>query len=259
MPSKYLNDARTGELIQKIYTADRAIATECKSYTDTNYLPLTGGTITGNLTVSGTITGDVTGDLTGNADSATNDANGNPIASTYLPLSGGTMTGSIVNNTGADGIILGESGNTGSVNMSGGETLSATDGAKLDLFGASHATYPGEAILQAGDGNGYKQLRCKPDGSLTWGGVSLSDGTFLTTRQVTLSVTSSTSNGANVNAPAVSGYQFVCWVMSQSSGNVYATYIQNATSSTGRVWWVYSSGTPGGTSIVCTALYVRKW
>lgn len=35
MPSKYLNDARTGELIQKIYTADRAIATECKGYTDT--------------------------------------------------------------------------------------------------------------------------------------------------------------------------------------------------------------------------------
>lgn len=47
MPSKYLNDARTGELIQKIYTADRAIATECKSYTDTNYLPLAGGTLTG--------------------------------------------------------------------------------------------------------------------------------------------------------------------------------------------------------------------
>lgn len=47
MPSKYLNDARTGELIQKIYTADRAVATECKSYTDTNYLPLAGGTLTG--------------------------------------------------------------------------------------------------------------------------------------------------------------------------------------------------------------------
>ena len=35
MPNKYLNDTRTGELIQKIYTADRAIATECKGYTDT--------------------------------------------------------------------------------------------------------------------------------------------------------------------------------------------------------------------------------
>jgi hypothetical protein len=55
MPSKYLNDARTGELIQKIYTADRAIATECKSYTDTNYLPLTGGTLTGNIKMSNSL------------------------------------------------------------------------------------------------------------------------------------------------------------------------------------------------------------
>lgn len=40
MPNKYLNDTRTGELIQKIYTADRAIATECKGYTDTKVAAL---------------------------------------------------------------------------------------------------------------------------------------------------------------------------------------------------------------------------
>jgi hypothetical protein len=97
--------------------------------------------------------------------------------SNKLSLSGGTMTGSIVNNTGTGGIILGESGNTGNVSMSGGETLGSADGAKLDLFGASHAINPGEAILQAGDGNGYKQLRCKPNGEITWGGNNvLTDG-----------------------------------------------------------------------------------
>ena len=51
-------------------------------------LPLSGGNITGDLSVTGTITGNVTGNVTGNADTATNatnDANGNPIASTYLP------------------------------------------------------------------------------------------------------------------------------------------------------------------------------
>ena len=49
-----------------------------------NYLPLSGGTVTGGLTVEENITGN----LVGNADTATNaanDANGNPIAGTYLP------------------------------------------------------------------------------------------------------------------------------------------------------------------------------
>lgn len=59
-----------------------------------NCLPLSGGSITGNLTVSGAITGN----LTGNADTATNatnDSNGNKIDTTYLPLSGGTLTGDV--------------------------------------------------------------------------------------------------------------------------------------------------------------------
>ena len=57
----------------------------------TNYLPLSGGSITGDvditgdLSVSGEITGNVTGNVTGAATSATNDGNGNNIASTYLP------------------------------------------------------------------------------------------------------------------------------------------------------------------------------
>ena len=59
-----------------------------------NYLPLSGGTVTGGLTVEGTITGNLDGNA-GTATNATNDANGNPIASTYLPLSGGSITGDL--------------------------------------------------------------------------------------------------------------------------------------------------------------------
>lgn len=61
---------------------------------DGAYLPLAGGTVTGNLSVSGSITGNVTGNAS-TATNATNDANGNPIASTYLPLAGGTLTGAV--------------------------------------------------------------------------------------------------------------------------------------------------------------------
>ena len=49
-----------------------------------NYLPLSGGTVTGSLTVEGTITGNVSGNAD-TATNATNDGSGNNIASTYLP------------------------------------------------------------------------------------------------------------------------------------------------------------------------------
>lgn len=168
MPSKYLNDARTGELIQKIYTADRAIATECKSYTDTNCLPLTGGTITGNLTVSGTITGDVTGNVTGNADSATNDANGNPIASTYLPLAGGTMTGAI-HYVGANNRVFGVVAVANSTNCDIGWDWQNADGAILGLRSADQAgSDSGAFYLYARNGNGSCGLTGRANGSLTW-------------------------------------------------------------------------------------------
>ena len=68
------------------------------------YLPMAGGTVTGNLTVNGTITGNLSGNATTattattalsatTATSATNDGNGNEITATYLPLAGGTITG----------------------------------------------------------------------------------------------------------------------------------------------------------------------
>lgn len=67
----------------------------------TNYLPLSGGTVTGGLTVEGTITGN----LAGNADTATNDANGNPIASTYLPAVVGAVV-AFAGRTSPDGWLL---------------------------------------------------------------------------------------------------------------------------------------------------------
>lgn len=114
----------------------------------------------------------------------------------------------------------------------------------------------GAFVLQASDGNGNSPfLEGKPNGDLKWSGVSITDGTLLTTRVVsTPTITSSTSNGITITPPTVSGYKFVCWIGTSSEGNVFATYIGQGSN---RVWWVGS--TPTGTHIDCTALYVRKW
>lgn len=79
------------------------------NHTHSNYLPLTGGTVTGSITVSGTITGN----LSGNATTATrlqtartingvsfNGTQNITVAdNTKLPLAGGTISGNILCNT----------------------------------------------------------------------------------------------------------------------------------------------------------------
>ena len=83
----------TANDLRGVIAAAAASAAEVEAALD-DYLPLSGGTVTGGLTVEGTITGNLDGNA-GTATIAYNDANGNPIASTYLPLSGGSITGDV--------------------------------------------------------------------------------------------------------------------------------------------------------------------
>ena len=176
---------------------------EANAYTDTKiaaevtrsdgaYLPFTGGSITGNLSVSGTITGDVTGDvngnvignvtgdLTGNADTATNatnDGNGDEIATTYLPLSGGIMTGNISNNNANDLFAIGKDPsvlNQG-IKIYGGNSFNS--GASLYVYGKDNASYGGMFQLFAHDGTNSKELRGTPNGELTWNGNDITPQT----------------------------------------------------------------------------------
>lgn len=115
----------------------------------------------------------------------------------------------------------------------------------------------GGFALQTSDGNGNSPfLEGKPNGSLKWDGVSITDGTFMTVRRY--ETAGAPASGTYITAPTVSGYQFVCWVASASNGTVRMTYISDPDGETARVW--YEGSTFGsGSTIRCYALYVRKW
>lgn len=167
----------------------------------------------------------------------------------YLPLSGGTFS---------DGVVIGSSStirknaDNGSLSLYGGSVYNK--GANILLNGQSKSNNPGEFYIYARTESNSKTLNGRPDGALTWDGVSLTDGTFLTVRYVNVP-TNSNQQGYDITAPAVSGYQFVCWVMSATNGYVSGSYITPAQSSNAQVWIT----NPANNSVDCTALYVRKW
>ena len=83
----------------------------------------------------------------------------------FLPLAGGTMTGTI---TSSSLPVIQNTDNSSVTTIAGGQNTNSQSGAKLMLHGADN-TNAGSFIAQAGNGNGYKQLTGKPDGTLTWG------------------------------------------------------------------------------------------
>ena len=105
-----------------------------------DYLPLAGGEISGDLIVDGQLSADLTGNVTGTA-------SGN------LAKAGGTMTGTI---TTSGFPAIKHTSNAYNVTIAGGSSTGAADGAKLTLTGADN-TDAGAWTVQAGNGGGYKQ------------------------------------------------------------------------------------------------------
>ena len=118
-----------------------------------DYLPLTGGEISGDLIVDGQLSANLIGNVTGTA-------SGN------LPLSGGTMTGAIITDS-----PIKASTDDNAVGVYGGTDYN--NGGALQMFGKDHATYPGLFSIRASDGVDNKILIGQPDGTLTWDGKAV--------------------------------------------------------------------------------------
>ena len=178
-------------------------------------------------------------------------------AGNYLPLSGGQLTGEFL--TGREnGTFVIRAGNAdNSLTLYGGTTNQ--NGANLLLYGDNHSASfaQGRFLLRAKKGENLIDLIGTPDGTLTWGNASLTDGTFLTVRTVNLEVNTSTSGLiGSITAPAVSGYQFLCWFAHLSDGASFFCYPNVATSQTPNI---YAINPVSGKVIVNYALYIRKW
>ena len=123
---------------------------------------------------------------------------GNKVLTTAngLPLSGGTLSGDVF----ASSYIHGGNGTSGYLTLYGGNSWQG--GAYLALRGRTHATEPDEWFLSTS--NGTKQLRGKPDGSLTWAGnevLTTANGLPKTGGEVTGTISSKINPSLRVYHP----------------------------------------------------------
>ena len=131
---------------------------EKMQYLANNYLPLNGGTMTGDVFGVTPPNGD-------NSKKLATTAFVTAKAGNYLPLSGGTMTGNTL-------ITMGN-GESYVRNWANGLYLGGTyedNASRLILFTNSNAN---GFALDAGNGTTFKRLDGNPDGSLTWDGQPL--------------------------------------------------------------------------------------
>lgn len=59
-----------------------------------------------------------------------------------------------------------------------------------------------------------------------------------------------------ISAPSVSGYTFLCWTSSTSSGWVSATYVSEPMNANSNIWNATTNGSGTGT-VIAYALYVK--
>lgn len=152
-----------------------------------DYLPLTGGEISGDLIVDGQLSGTLTGNVTGNV---TGTASGN------LPLSGGTMTGNIILSDNYANIAT-DATNKYLRFMN----LDYNGGASLYLYGSTYnSADAGSFVFNAYDGTNRKTLRGKSDGSLAWDSYNVITDNIVTANMTLTSNFEQYTSGDTTNA-----------------------------------------------------------
>lgn len=178
-----------------------------------SYLPLTGGTITGNLNIE---EGTITGSLTGVASNATADVNNKKLTSYVADIMGANAQLSIIKGDGTTSVVsINNVLNATKATQDGagnvitdtyvkktGDTLSGTltftttnnwllrknvntgaafitggtewtKSANLQLYGGENAAASGKFILMANNGTNRCDLEGRVTGELTWGGTHI--------------------------------------------------------------------------------------
>lgn len=80
--------------------------------------------------------------------------------------------------------------------------------------------------------------------------------TPLKVASVSKSIGRTAGSHVDISAPTVSGYTFLCWLSSATSGWVSATYISTPMSASSSIWSATTNGSGTGT-VIAYALYVK--
>lgn len=104
---------------------------------------------------------------------------------------------------------------------------------------------------------GDKYVRTYSSWTSSWGAWTRVGKAF-TTRVATVTVGKVFGSYVSLSAPSVSGYTFLCWVGSATTGWVGGTYIESMNSASTRVWVCASTESSGTGNVNAWALYVEN-
>lgn len=104
---------------------------------------------------------------------------------------------------------------------------------------------------------GDKYIRTYRSWTSSWTAWTRVGKTFVV-RSTSVSVNKAQGSSASVTAPSVSGYTFLHWIDSATTGWIGGTYIEDVSNSSTKIWVSASTTSSGTGSVNVWALYVQN-